>query len=172
MIWHDCLTGFQLSPSFDFTLYSDGSTDNTPTVSLASQPIESLGPVMVTLTASPSDPLPCADCVSSGTLTFTSENWFIPQKMPFSYQKAGCSNMVVQAKGGGYDWNLFQTTWTVYTCAGSASQGCVSPPQCGSSLVSSQWTLLIKEHLQPILLFTLELIDQIKRLLCLNKNSF
>jgi len=84
------------------------SGDDNFTISLTAPPVHRLGDVVVKFNTVS---LGCANCIAlrsaSGVgltkLTFTSENWNIPQRVFIHYLKSGDSYFQPYATGGGYE---------------------------------------------------------------------
>lgn len=104
---------------------------NTPanfTISLLQAPVQGLGSVKVTFKPSPSFPITCTDCVSfPNSVVFTKDNWNIPVLIPVKYLKDGCSQYIVVASGGGYEWTIQNYWLEFYSCKDYTGNTCNCP---------------------------------------------
>jgi len=75
----------------------------------------------------------CTNCVSFNSITFTNQNWDIPQIVKMNFKNFGCSQFGIYANGGGYDWQYTINTVTVYACNGTPGEGCTGREPCGEN---------------------------------------
>ncbi|UJR10783.1 hypothetical protein I4U23_014970 [Adineta vaga] len=122
--------GFTIEPQRGFVVTPEGQDHLT--LKLNSPPVRSLGDqVKVEFKLNPSWYYNGTKCATFNPITFTSDNWQIPQQVDMTFADYGCCSYVMTATSGGYEWQYQYSAFVVYGCEGEAGYGCKGKYPCG-----------------------------------------
>ena len=115
---HHCvILGFTVNPVRGFVVTPQGGDGFA--LQLNTPPVRELGDqVKIEFKLNPSWYYNGTKCTTFKPMVFNKDNWQTPQQVDMSFTDYGCCSYIIEANGGGYDWQYQYSSFVVYGCEG------------------------------------------------------